>query len=205
MKVLNKYYHDPDLNIITVREGAVKGTYTFWRIAKDNLRGRGRRIQTRPMVFFGCPQEAFNALDVYAEKRGFAVVPESAPEVRSCGKLNTSNYSAETVIRELVVEHPVVSYTRAPKQISLPDTKPTSGTELYYCRYTNRWGEVCPGGLVFNLGEKEKCSVCVKSCTGCIEMRINLDPGRFDDLAHLVSRPERLRPDLRERVVREKA
>lgn len=87
------------------------------------------------------------------------------------------------------------------KQLNFPQTNITPGTTLRWCKYTKRWGELCQGGLVFEIGGKESCRECVKGCAGCIEMRVNFNPDLLDELAHLIYNPELLRPDLRERLV----
>jgi len=87
------------------------------------------------------------------------------------------------------------------KQLSFPAARITPGTTLRWCKYLKRWGEICKGGLVFEIGEKESCRECVKGCAGCIEMRINFNPELLDELAQLVCNPDLLRTDLRERLV----
>lgn len=59
-----------------------------------------------------------------------------------------------------------------------------------YCRYMKIIEELCPGGLVFPIGSKADCKVCAKTCQGCVEMAINLGYSEFEDLKHLIIRPE---------------
>lgn len=58
--------------------------------------------------------------------------------------------------------------------------------------------EICKGGLVFPVGQKDDCRKCASTCKGCVEMVINLGYGSIKDLGHLVQRPEMLLPKFRE-------
>lgn len=82
------------------------------------------------------------------------------------------------------------------RQLELPFNI-SDGCEPYYCKYTGTYGEICKGGLVFNIREKMDCRVCAKMCCGCSEMRINFGFVPFDDLKHLVQRPHLLSPKYR--------
>ena len=68
----------------------------------------------------------------------------------------------------------------------------SAGCEPYWCKYTGTMSEMCPGGSVFPVGEKEDCRTCASSCASCVEMVINLGFGSFDDLCHLVQKPSML-------------
>lgn len=72
------FFFDDNKNFITVREGSVKNTFTFWRIKATDPAGRGNRVKTRPMVFFDTPEEATEALVQYARDRGWPKAPGDA-------------------------------------------------------------------------------------------------------------------------------
>jgi hypothetical protein len=57
--------------------------------------------------------------------------------------------------------------------------------------------EICQGGLVFSVGEKEDCRECARTCSGCIEMSINLGFAEFEEVKHLIQKPHILSPAYR--------
>lgn len=61
-----------------------------------------------------------------------------------------------------------------------------------------RYEEICKGGLVFPLGKKDDCRECARYCSGCIEMAINFGYCSFNEVKHLIQKPDMLNKKYRE-------
>lgn len=68
------------------------------------------------------------------------------------------------------------------------------GCKPYYSEFLHIQKEMCQGGLVFPIGKKKNCNECAKLCSGCVEMAINLGYADFNDLKHLIRKPQMLSP-----------
>lgn len=67
------YYVDQNGHLISVKEGAIKSTYSFYRNKKGALHERGNRVKTRPMQFYPSKEKAEAALAAHAKKSNWRV------------------------------------------------------------------------------------------------------------------------------------
>lgn len=78
-----------------------------------------------------------------------------------------------------------------PTQLSIPFGI-SPGCEPYFSEFLHEQKETCKGGLVFPIGEKSDCRDCARTCSGCIEMAINLGFNDYEELKHLIQKPQLL-------------
>lgn len=78
-----------------------------------------------------------------------------------------------------------------PTQLSIPFGI-SPGCEPYFSEFLHEQKETCKGGLVFPIGEKSDCRDCARTCSGCIEMAINMGFSKFTDVKHLIQNPQML-------------
>jgi hypothetical protein len=77
------------------------------------------------------------------------------------------------------------------KQLTIPFGI-SPGCEPYYCEFLHKQEEICRGGLVFQIGHKRDCRECARTCAGCIEMAINFGFNDYEEVKHLIQRPQLL-------------
>jgi hypothetical protein len=57
---------------------------------------------------------------------------------------------------------------------------------------------------VFEIGKKRDCRECARTCAGCIEMAINLGFSDYEELKHLIQRPQLLSPKYYKKFMNDK-